>query len=66
MVTFINNTGGGVYSRDFSSVLFDEDTLVTFKHNNASENCGAITSYKNGNITIAGNSNLAFIENRAK
>jgi len=67
-VTFINNTavfGGGVYSRDFSSISFDGDTLVTFKHNSASENGGAIITYKNGTITIAGKSNLTFSDYKA-
>ena len=47
-----------------SPVCYSPRTLW-FTCNNSSENGGAITSYKNGNFTIAGNLNSKFSGNKA-
>ena len=71
MVIFSSNRvtlGGAVYSiaRSFPKILFNGNTTVTYKANDAGKTGGAITSIENCNITFTGHSKVTLSSNGAK
>ena len=58
-----NYTGGAVFLRDYSSIIFDQDSIITFKDNSATN--GTIYSEVNSNVTFKGNCQVTFNSNSA-
>ena len=65
-VLFENNVaenGAGIYISDYSSVIFDKNSIVKFNNNKATN--GTIYSKVNSNITFTANSEVTFYSNSA-
>ena len=68
-ILFKHNTaedGAGIHISDHSTVLFGDNSNVTFLQNTADENGGAIFSSNNSIVVFDKNSKVMFTSNRAK
>ena len=62
----IAKDGAGIHINDHSTVLFGDNTDVTFLQNTADENGGAVFSSNNSIVMFDKNSKVMFTSNRAK
>ena len=58
-----NYTGGAVFSRNHSNIIFGQDSIITFKDNSATN--GTIYSEVNSNVTFKANCQVTFNSNLA-
>ena len=62
----IAKDGAGIHINDHSTVLFGDNSNVTFLQNTADENGGAVFSSNNSIVVFDKNSKVMFTSNRAK
>ena len=65
-VTNKGQFGGSIFSSNYSEILFDGNTTVTYNGNNSSKNGACIYSHDKSSITFDGNSKVMFRDSEAQ